>query len=73
MLQVPAPISDTNTPETVQTAAVPEENDTAKPELAVAETVIWPVARLTDARPPKAIVCAAGFTVKLCVTGVAAR
>jgi hypothetical protein len=58
----------------VQTDVVVEAKLTDKPELAVAVTVTvnggTPYVTLLSV--PKVIVCDAEFTVKLCVTGVAA-
>ena len=62
----------TDVPATVQTPIVLEANATAKPDVAVAVSV---TAEPREARPGFAnvIVCAAGFTVKICVIGAAAE
>ena len=59
-------------PETVQTEVVVEAKLTARPELAVALTVNGAAPYVTSLSAPNAMVCAAGFTVKLRATGVAA-
>ena len=59
-------------PETVQTDVVVEAKLTARPELAVASTVNGAAPELRSLSAPKVMVCGAGLTVKLRVTGVAA-
>jgi len=60
-------------PEVVQTEVVVEAKLTARPELAVALTVNGETPYVTLLSAPNVITCDAGFTVKLCVTGVAAE
>jgi hypothetical protein len=57
---------------TVQTAGVVDAKLTGRPELAVAPTVNGAAPKVASLNTPNAIVCDAGLTVKLCVTGVAA-
>jgi hypothetical protein len=59
-------------PETVHTAGVGDEKLTARPELAVAPTLNGAMPSVTLPSGAKPIVCASGFTVKVCVTGAAA-
>ena len=59
-------------PETVQTEVVVEAKLTGRPELAVALTVKGATPYVTLPTAPNVIVCAAGLTVKLRATGVAA-
>ncbi len=68
---MPAALNEAVVPETVQTDVVVEAKLTAKPELAVAESVS-DVPAAWAGMAPKLMVCGPGFTVKLCVTGVAA-
>jgi hypothetical protein len=70
--QAPSAAIVTVLPATVQTAVVLEAKLTAKPELAVALIVNGETPYVTLLSVPKVIVCDAEFTVKLCVTGVAA-
>ena len=57
----------------MQTEVVCELKLTARPEVAVALTVNGAAPYVTLLSAPKAMVCAAGFTVKLRATGVAAE
>jgi hypothetical protein len=59
-------------PATVQTADVAETKLTARPELAVAAIENGATLKATLLSAPKVMVCDAGVTVKLRVTGVAA-
>ena len=70
--QAPPATIVTVLPATVQTEVVVEAKLTARPELAVAVTVNGVTPYATPLSAPKAIVCDAGLTVKLCDTGVAA-
>ena len=72
MEQEPAVINVADVPDTVQPPVVFEANPTASPEVAV------PISVTADPRVAgpgfaNVIVCVAGFTVKICVTGVAAQ
>jgi hypothetical protein len=62
---------ETVLPPTVQTADVAEAKLTPRPELAVAPTANGAAPKVTALSAPNAIVCDAGLTVKLRVTGVA--
>jgi hypothetical protein len=68
MEHVPAAMIVTVLPATVQTPVVVEVKVIARPELAVALALNGDTPRLTLRNPANAIVCAAGLTVKLCVT-----
>jgi hypothetical protein len=73
MVQVPAAVNVAVVPLTVQIPAVVEAKDTARPELAVAESVRG-VPTVCVPGLAKVMVCATGaaLTVKLSETGVAA-
>ena len=71
MAQVPAMSNDAVVLETVHTVGVEELKVTVRPEVAVAarvsvERAFW------AGIGPNAMVCDSRFTVKLCMTGVAA-
>jgi hypothetical protein len=70
-VQVPAATNAAVTPDTVQTLVGEEANVMGNPELAVADKLNVETAVCAEIAP-KVIVCAAGFTVKLCVTELAA-
>ena len=72
MEQAPSATTVTVPPETVQTEAVVDAKLTARAELAVAATGNGVTPRATLPSAPKAMLCAAGLTAKLCGTGVAA-
>ncbi len=74
MLQVPEATNVAVVPDTVQTAVLLEAKLTASPEVAVAFKLSG-VPTCCALIVPKVMVCALGaaFTVKLCVTGVAAE
>jgi hypothetical protein len=59
----------TDVPATVHTAVVNDENDTGRPDDAVALTVTGDCARLVLGGAGKVIVCEFFETVKLCCTG----
>jgi hypothetical protein len=71
-VHVPAAFSVAVPPETVHTTGVVDAKLTAKPELAVAANASDAPAVCVEIAP-NVIVCASPFTVKLCITGVAAR
>ena len=68
MVQVPAPTIDALDPEIVQTFGVDEVNVTARPELAVAESVTGDAPNVTPATGDTLTVYGACVTVKLCIT-----
>jgi len=71
MVHVPVAMKFAVVPETVQTLVVVEAKLTAKPELAVAESVSG-VPTVWGLGAAKVMVCALPLTVKLCVTTGAA-
>jgi hypothetical protein len=71
--QVPVATTVTIVPAAVQTAGVVEAKLTASPELAVAVSANAEMPKLTLPGWGNKIVWVVGATVKLCVTGVAAR
>jgi len=71
MVQVPVASIEAVVPETEQTLDVVEAKLTAKPELAVAESVRG-VFTFWAGIEPKVMVCASPLTVKVSETGVAA-
>jgi hypothetical protein len=73
MEQVPTAIIVTVFPETVHTRGVVEAKLTGSPELAVALMVNGGVPITTLGRVGKVMLCPAIMTVKLCVTGDAAK
>lgn len=72
MVQVPAPNSVSVVPLTVQTLAVADVNDTARPEVAVAIRAAGAVPSVWLPGEMKEMVCAPAATVKEFDTGVAA-
>ncbi len=70
--QVPKVMIVTVLPDTVQTAGVLEVKPTTRFELAVALSEIGEAGKVTAGNGLKEIVCVAGTTEKVCVTGVAA-
>ncbi len=71
MVQVPVAMNVAVVPETVQTPVVVEVKVTAKPELAVAESVSG-VPTVCEGMVANVMVCASLLTVKLRVIGGAA-
>jgi hypothetical protein len=67
MVQVPEAMNAAVEPETVQTPVVAEVKATAKPELAVAESVSG-VPTVCATIAPNEMVCASPLTVNVCAT-----
>ncbi len=71
MVHVPAPANVAVVPLTVQIPVVVDANETASPELAVAESAKGDPTVCVPGLA-KAMVCVLPFTVNVCETGVAA-
>ena len=73
MVQTPAPASETEVLETVQTAGVREVKLTVRPDVAVAEMTKGAAPKTLSASAPKLIVWLEGVTRKLASTGLAGK